>query len=46
MKSVLITGANGFIGRFIIQSAIEKGWKPYAGVRNGATLETIVRLYI
>jgi nucleoside-diphosphate-sugar epimerase len=41
MKSVLITGANGFIGRFIIQSAIEKGWKPYAGVRNGATLDTI-----
>ena len=33
MKKVLITGASGFIGSFLVESAIDKGYQTYAGVR-------------
>jgi UDP-glucose 4-epimerase len=44
IKRLLVTGANGFIGRFILQQAIAHGLKPYAGVRRGADLATIADL--
>lgn len=30
---VLITGANGFIGGFLVEAAMQKGWEVWAGVR-------------
>lgn len=30
---VLVTGASGFIGSFIVEAAIDKGYETYAGVR-------------
>jgi len=32
MKS-LITGASGFIGSFLVDEALHKGWEVWAGVR-------------
>ncbi len=33
MKKVLITGASGFIGSFLVQEALNQGYEVYAGVR-------------
>ncbi len=33
MKTVLITGASGFIGSFLTQEAIKRNYKVYAGIR-------------
>ena len=33
MKNILITGANGFIGSFLVEEALRKGWNVWAGVR-------------
>jgi nucleoside-diphosphate-sugar epimerase len=33
MKKVLITGASGFVGSFLIEEAIARGFKPIAGIR-------------
>lgn len=33
MKKILITGANGFIGSFLVEEALKKGWEVWAGVR-------------
>ena len=33
MKKVLVTGASGFIGSFLVDLAIERGYEVYAGVR-------------
>lgn len=33
MKKILITGASGFIGSFIVQKALEKGFETWAAVR-------------
>lgn len=33
MKKILITGASGFIGSFIVASALERGMEVWAGVR-------------
>ena len=33
MKQVLITGASGFIGSFLVEEALSKDWKVWAGVR-------------
>lgn len=34
MKKVLITGASGFVGSFLVEEAIKRGFKPIAGIRN------------
>lgn len=33
MKSILITGASGFIGSFLVEGALERGLQTWAGVR-------------
>ncbi len=33
MPSVLVTGASGFIGSFLVQEALDRGFTVYAGVR-------------
>ena len=39
MKKILITGANGFIGSFLVEKALEKGWETWAGVRKTSSRE-------
>ena len=41
MKKILITGASGFIGSFLVEKALEKGWETWAGIR-----ETSNRKYL
>ena len=33
MKSILITGASGFVGSFLIEEALRQGFETWAGVR-------------
>lgn len=33
MKSILVTGASGFIGSFLVEGALERGFQAWAGVR-------------
>jgi nucleoside-diphosphate-sugar epimerase len=33
MKKILITGASGFIGSFLVEKALEMGWETWAGIR-------------
>ena len=35
MKTVLVTGANGFVGRPVCQRLVEAGWRVRAAVRDG-----------
>lgn len=44
MKSVLITGANGFIGRHLLQVFLSNGHKVYAGVRTKSDVRHIESL--
>jgi Nucleoside-diphosphate-sugar epimerases len=37
--SVLVTGASGFIGNFLIKEAIRKGYEVWAGVRATSRLD-------
>ncbi|MDR1937785.1 MAG: NAD(P)-dependent oxidoreductase [Tannerellaceae bacterium] len=37
MKKILITGASGFIGGFLVEEALEKGYETWAGVRRGSS---------
>lgn len=39
MKKMLITGAGGFIGGFIVEEALKKGYETYAGVRKSTNRE-------
>lgn len=36
-KKILITGASGFIGSFVVERAIEAGFETYAGVRKSSS---------
>ena len=37
MTKILITGASGFIGSFIVEEALSQGYKTYAGVRRSSS---------
>jgi UDP-glucose 4-epimerase len=37
MKSILITGASGFIGSFIVEEALRRGYSVWAGVRKSSS---------
>ena len=38
MKRILITGASGFIGGFLVRAALERKYEVWAGVRKGSDL--------
>jgi len=38
-KRILITGASGFIGSFLVEKALEKGYETWAGVRKSSSRE-------
>ncbi|MDR3217632.1 MAG: NAD(P)-dependent oxidoreductase [Dysgonamonadaceae bacterium] len=39
MKKILITGASGFIGSFLVKKALEKNWEVWAGIRSSSSLK-------
>ena len=39
MESVLVTGASGFIGSFIVEEALRRGFGVWAGVRSSSSRE-------
>ncbi|MDR1683778.1 MAG: NAD(P)-dependent oxidoreductase [Candidatus Symbiothrix sp.] len=39
MKKILITGANGFIGSFLVEEALQTNWQTFAGIRRSSNLE-------
>lgn len=38
-KKILVTGASGFIGSFLIEKALEKGYNTWAGIRSSSSRE-------
>jgi nucleoside-diphosphate-sugar epimerase len=38
MKNILITGANGFIGSFLVEAALKNGYNVIAGIRSSSKL--------
>jgi len=36
---ILITGASGFIGGFLVEEALKKGWEVWAGIRKNSNLD-------
>ena len=41
MKKILITGASGFIGGFLVKQALKQGFEVYAGVRESSDLSNL-----
>ena len=39
MESVLVTGASGFIGSFIVEEALRRGFGVWAGIRSSSSRE-------
>jgi nucleoside-diphosphate-sugar epimerase len=39
MKQILITGASGFIGSFLVEEALSRNWKVWAGIRQTSSKE-------
>lgn len=44
MKTILITGANGFIGSHLVRHCIQAGYSVLAGVRKGSNISTLDQL--
>jgi len=42
MKQVLITGASGFIGSFLVEEALNRKWKVWAGIRQTSSKEYLL----
>lgn len=40
-KSVLVTGASGFIGHYLVEDALRKGYDVWAGVRASSSIESL-----
>ncbi len=40
-KKILITGANGFIGGFLVKEALDKGFEVWAAVRRGSNISQL-----
>ena len=36
-KKILVTGASGFIGSFLVEGALERGMQVWAGVRKSSS---------
>jgi len=45
-KSVLVTGANGFVGRHLLEKAKAEGYQPIAAVRQKSNVDTIESLNV
>jgi nucleoside-diphosphate-sugar epimerase len=43
-QKILITGANGFIGRFLVEEAVSQGLEVFAGVRKNSNTTTLTGL--
>ena len=39
MKKILITGASGFIGSFLVEAALAKNWQTWAAIRSSSSKE-------
>ncbi|MDR1437339.1 MAG: NAD(P)-dependent oxidoreductase, partial [Candidatus Symbiothrix sp.] len=39
MKKILITGASGFIGSFLVEEALHRGYETWAGIRTTSSKE-------
>ena len=39
MKKILITGAGGFIGSFLVEKSLEKNYNTWAGIRQTTSKE-------
>ena len=39
MKNVLVTGASGFIGSFLVEEALSRNWSVWAGIRQTSSRE-------
>ena len=37
MKNILITGASGFIGGFLVEEALKRGYRTFAGIRSSSS---------
>ncbi len=46
MKNILITGANGFIGSFLVAEAVNKNYDVYAGIRKTSDVSSISKFPI
>ncbi len=46
MKKILITGASGFIGSFLVEKALEMGWETWAGIRKKSNREYLTNTHI